>query len=258
MATKKDRSLDGARSKIAGGKSIVNRSLANGRFVPNKVAMRYPGGTITQKSGSGSWETRAARPSPSAPKGPNALIEGLGIEIVPTAEPKQPEATDPALRRLMFALVRHVKSLDLSEVERANGSMDAVAERMLASIPGANVLDDRVGPFYDTAGLEAWFQMSRQALNVQVKAGDVLCVMSADNFRLYPSFQFDERGSRLPRLREVLAGLDPEQVDTWGDAVWLNAPAEELDGVTPAEALRADRADEVVRLAQQAGAFRLG
>ncbi|MBF4603007.1 hypothetical protein EDF42_3535 [Curtobacterium sp. PhB172] len=158
----------------------------------------------------------------------------------------------------MAALLRHVDLIDLAEVERVNGSMDAVAERMLASIPGADVLDDRVGPFYDTAGLRNWFRMSRQTLDAQAKVGDVLCVMSADGFRLYPSFQFDARGILLPRLRDVLAGLDPERVDPWGDAVWLNAPADELDGLTPAQALRTDRADEAVRLAALAGAFRLG
>jgi hypothetical protein len=59
-------------------------------------------------------------------------------------------------------------------------------------------------------------------------------------------------------LRDVLAGLDPDRVDPWGDAVWLNAPADELDGLTPAQVLRTDRADEAVRLAALAGAFRLG
>ncbi|MCM3505847.1 hypothetical protein M3666_12055 [Curtobacterium sp. ODYSSEY 48 V2] len=164
---------------------------------------------------------------------------------------------DPA-SRLLAALFQRVGVMDLLEVERANGSMEAVVDRMLASIPGANVLDERVGPFYDTAGLRAWFKMSRQTLDAQARAGDVLCVMSGDNQRLYPSFQFDANGSLLPRLREVLAALDPGREALWGDAVWLNAPVDELDGLTPAQALRRRRGDEVVRLAQQAGAFRLG
>lgn len=255
---KRKGSLSGARMKMAGGKAFTSRSGVTGRFVHEAVAKRNPAATITQKDGSGTWETRGARPTQAAPTDPKGFFTFEHIAPVVENSPKGSEPDDPALTRFVVALVRQARSLDLSEVERANGSMDAVAKRMLASIPGANVLDDRVGPFYDTAGLKAWFQMSRQALDVQAKAGDVLCVLSADGFRLYPSFQFDERGTRLPRLREVLAGLDPEQVDTWGDAVWLNAPAEELDGLTPAAALRTDRADEVVRLAQQAGAFRLG
>lgn len=258
MANKKARSLSGARTKIAGRKAITSKSASTGQFVKVSYARRNPGATITEKTGFGSWETRSIQRDAPAPKDTNVLVQGMGVEFLRAASPTPPDPDDLALKRLMSALVRHVRPLNLTEVERANGSMDAVAKRMLASVPGANVLDDRVGPFYDTAGLKGWFQMSRQALDVQAKAGDVLCVLSADGFRLYPSFQFDERGTRLPRLREVLVGLDPDQVDTWGDAVWLNAPAEELDGLTPAAALRTDRADEVVRLAQQAGAFRLG
>ncbi|WP_123681889.1 hypothetical protein [Curtobacterium sp. PhB115] len=194
---------------------------------------------------SSEWRVRSRRAS-------------TGTAVAPAADATSTGPSDALRDRLVAALLRHVDLIDLAELERANGSMDAVAERMLASIPGADVLDARVGPFYDTAGLRKWFRMSRQTLDAQARVGDVLCVMSADGFRLYPSFQFDARGILLPRLREVLTGLDPERLDLWGDAVWLNAPADELDGRTPAEALRTDRADEAVRLAAVAGSFRLG
>ncbi|MCS5520756.1 hypothetical protein [Curtobacterium flaccumfaciens] len=252
MADKKSHSLGGARNRIAGGKSSVSRSLTSGKFVKGPYTKRNPSGTIKQRSDSGSWQS-VETPKPQPPQ--HDLLEFFKIDEIfgrSDASADKPES------RFLTALLRRFTALNLVEVERANGSMDAVVERMLASIPGANVLDDRVGPFYDTAGLKAWFDISKQTLDQQARAGSVLCLLSADGFRLYPSFQFDARGTRLPRLREVLAGLDPEQVDTWGDAVWLNAPADELDGLTPAAALRTDRADEVVELAQQAGAFRLG
>ncbi|MCU1527154.1 MAG: hypothetical protein JWP75_917 [Frondihabitans sp.] len=159
--------------------------------------------------------------------------------------------------RLVEAILRKTESIDLVEVERANGSMDAVADRMFASVPGAHVLDEKIGPFYDTAGLRKWFATSRQNVDAQVKAGDILCLLTSDNHRLYPSFQFSADGRPLPRLREVLVGLDPHREDPWGDAVWLNAPARDLEGSTPAEALRNGRADQAIRLAQQAGGFRL-
>jgi hypothetical protein len=161
-----------------------------------------------------------------------------------------------AQERLVDAIVRKTRSLDLQAIEKANGSMDVVVDRMLASVPGVHVLDEKVGPFYDTAGLRKWFSTSRQNVDAQVKAGDILCVMSADNHRLYPSFQFTADGVPLPRLRAALAGLDPERDDLWGDAVWLNTPARELDQFTPAEVLRSGHADDAIRLAQQAGSFR--
>jgi hypothetical protein len=119
-------------------------------------------------------------------------------------------------------------------------------------------LSDRIGPFYDAAGLREWFQISSEAVNAHVRRGELLAVVTADGFRLFPAFQFETAGQPLLRLREVLAELDPAQVDPWGDAVWLNAPSDGLDGLTPAAALRTERADDVVRLARQAGAFRFG
>lgn len=251
MAVKKARSLGGARNRFVGSKAR-SRSTITGKFVSNATSKRHPNGTIKQRSGSGSWQSietpKATVESQST--APVYEVENLLAGVARVDD--KPEA------RLLHALLRKIMTVDLVAVERAGGSMDAVVDRMLASIPGANVLDDRVGPFYDTAGLKAWFGISKQALDQQARAGHVLCLLSADGFRLYPSFQFDDRGARLPRLNDVLAGLDPEQDDPWGDAVWLNAPADELDGLTPAQALRTERADDVVRLAEQAGAFRLG
>lgn len=122
----------------------------------------------------------------------------------------------------------------------------------------ATTLSDRIGPFYDTGGLRRWFQISSEAVEAQVRSGQLLAVVTADGFRLFPAFQIDEGGQPLPRLSEVLAELDPEEDDPWGDAVWLNAPSDDLEGLTPAAALRTERADDVIRLARQAGAFRFG
>lgn len=122
----------------------------------------------------------------------------------------------------------------------------------------AGALDERAGPFFDAASLLALLRVSTDALASLVKNRDVLAVVSADGLPLYPAFQFDEAGKPLPRLREVLTQLDPALTDPWGDAVWLNAPGEELDGLSPAAALRDGRIEEVIRLAGQAGSFHCG
>lgn len=119
-------------------------------------------------------------------------------------------------------------------------------------------LDGRVGPFFDDAGLLASFGMTGPEVDDLVRLREVLRVKTADGEQLYPSFQFGAKGALLPRLTEVLGGLDPALQDPWGDAVWLNAPARELGGLTPAQALRTDRVADAVRLAEQSGAFRLG
>ncbi len=141
------------------------------------------------------------------------------------------------------ALQRAVERMDPGRAGRADG---------------AATLDGRVGPFYDTAVLLETLQESSVTLDALVRTGDVLEVISSDGCPLFPAFQFGQDAQPLPRLRDVLAELDPGQVDPWGDAVWLNAPAEELEGVSPATALRAGRTEDVVRLARAAGSFRFG
>ncbi|WP_182046921.1 hypothetical protein [Curtobacterium sp. ME26] len=124
--------------------------------------------------------------------------------------------------------------------------------------PSAAILDERVGPFYDTAGVLALLGIDCEALEVLVADRDVLVVDSADHFHLFPSFQFDEQAQLIPRLRDILASLDPAGDDLWGDAVWLNSPDQDLGGLSPAASLRTGRHDTVLRLAEQASAFRLG
>jgi hypothetical protein len=124
--------------------------------------------------------------------------------------------------------------------------------------PEAATLDARVGPFYDAAALLERLQVCSNTLAALVRTGDVLEVISSDGYPLFPAFQFGQDAQPLPQLRDVLVELDPGQVDPWGDAVWLNAPAKELEGVSPATALRRGRTEDVVRLARAAGSFRLG
>lgn len=77
----------------------------------------------------------------------------------------------------------------------------------------AHTLSERIGRFYDAAGLRDWFQISSEAVGAQVRSGELLAVVTADGFRLFPAFQIDEGGQLLPRLREVLSELDPARVD---------------------------------------------
>jgi hypothetical protein len=115
-------------------------------------------------------------------------------------------------------------------------------------------MNDRINP--SSSSLVR--QPTADAIDRATSVGDVLEVISSDGCPLFPAFQFGQDAQPLPRLRDVLAELDPGQVDPWGDAVWLNAPAEELEGFTPAKALRLGRTEDVVRLARAAGSFRLG
>lgn len=121
----------------------------------------------------------------------------------------------------------------------------------------ANFYDRKVGPFFDADGLSEAFGMTAEFLKREVASGGLLRVVSRDGFALFPSFQFDASGGLLPWMAEMLTRLDPDGSDPWGDANWLNTPADELGQTTPAAALRSGRHGEALALARQAGAFRL-
>jgi hypothetical protein len=134
-----------------------------------------------------------------------------------------------------------------------DGDPDALAGRMLAALPQAkHPADALVGPFYDTSGVAVWRGVSRQAITKAAAKRDLLGLKIADGSLLFPSFQFGTHGEPLPNLREVLDLVDPDRIDPWGSALWLNTPHESFGGVSAAEALRAGRTEQVLRVAERA------
>lgn len=125
----------------------------------------------------------------------------------------------------------------------------------LPSDDNARALDEAIGPFYDQDGLRNSFGIQGDDIDRRVESREILCLRSIDGHRLYPAFQFGTRGELLPRLPELLEALDPDDEDAWGDALWLNDLADELGGLTPAEALQSEQAPDAIRLAGQTTAF---
>jgi hypothetical protein len=136
------------------------------------------------------------------------------------------------------------------------GDPDQVAQRMAAVLPTAEPYDSVCGPFYDTAGLVAWLGLSRQAVHHRAKAGLVLGCPTEDGRTVYPAWQFTEDGTTIPHLAEVLGALRAGTDSPWTQALWLCAPAEELDGSTPAEWLAAGNDAAPVLVAARADAAR--
>ncbi len=90
-------------------------------------------------------------------------------------------------------------------------------------------LDERTGPFFDAASLLGLLQVSAAALTVLVQNGDVLAVVRPRSPSLSGIPVRRDRAALAPTT-EVLAQLDPSRTDPWGDAVWLNAPGDDLTG----------------------------
>lgn len=128
-----------------------------------------------------------------------------------------------------------------------------LADRMVAALPAVkHEADALIGPFYDAVSLAAWRGVSRQAISKASAKGDLLGLKIGDGSRIFPSFQFGPSGAPLPFLRRVLALLDPDVIDPWGSALWLNTVADTFGGTTAAQALRDGRHELVLQAARRA------
>jgi hypothetical protein len=114
-----------------------------------------------------------------------------------------------------------------------SGDTDLTALRMVASIPQMDPFNDRLGPFYTTASLTKWLGVSRQYVHEITKQRRLLVLTTADGFNVYPSFQFNLRGSALPHLPALISALETH-LEPWTQAMWLITKSDELDGLTPA------------------------
>ncbi|GAA3338563.1 hypothetical protein GCM10017714_10330 [Curtobacterium pusillum] len=131
--------------------------------------------------------------------------------------------------------------------------VDVLADRMVAALPAVkHEADALIGPFYDTPTLAAWRGVTRQALSKATAKRDLIGLKIGDGSLVYPSFQFGASGAPLPNLRQVLALIDPDRIDPWGSALWLNTVADEFGGTTAAQALRDGRDEQVLAAARRA------
>jgi hypothetical protein len=109
------------------------------------------------------------------------------------------------------------------------GSPEQVADSVVAALPArSHPYDLSLGPFYDTAGLTRWLDVSRQALADRVRRGSLLACRTADGHLVYPAFQFDGRGAIRRGLLPVLKAFTGQ--DGWAIASWIVTSTEALDG----------------------------
>uniref|UniRef100_A0A942SZT4 Uncharacterized protein n=1 Tax=Neobacillus citreus TaxID=2833578 RepID=A0A942SZT4_9BACI len=173
---------------------------------------------------------------------PTAGGAGSGVRTGHTAE----DALVDALR-VRIRAGRAAVALD------GDVDVDALADRMLAALPSVkHEADALIGPFYDTPTLAAWRGVTRQALSKATAKRDLIGLKIGDGSLVFPSFQFGASGAPLPNLRQVLALVDPDRIDPWGSALWLNTVADEFGGTTAAQALRDGRTEQVLAAARRA------
>lgn len=163
------------------------------------------------------------------------------------------DALSPVEEALMAELRQRLVLGRFDAVLDDGVDVEALADRMVAALPTVkHEADALIGPFYDTPTLAAWRGVTRQALSKATAKRDLIGLKIGDGSLVFPSFQFGATGAALPHLRQVLALVDPDRIDPWGSALWLNTEADEFGGTTAAEALRAGREDLVLAAARRA------
>ena len=120
-----------------------------------------------------------------------------------------------------------------------------IARAMMAVLPSAtSVHDQTVGPFYDTAGLTTWLDVSKQALAKRVKNNTLIGCQLESGTWVYPTWQFTDDAvvdRRLLRVWQVLR----EHANAWTAALWMCSPNAALDDETAVAYVRGGGDDEL-------------
>ncbi|MDG5481992.1 hypothetical protein [Mycolicibacterium gadium] len=224
-----------AASSTSHKKGEVIRSASTGRYLKESAVKRSPRSATTRRI-----------PGSPTTEPPQRAPRSAGTTQWDHLEERILAALRPQLHvQLRRAAVTNVDPNTL-------GSPDDIAASMVAVLPASHPFDDVIGPFYDTAGLTRWLDISRQALHQRVKAATVLGCPLDDGTLVYPVWQFLNNGASVPGLAEVLKALHAGTDDPWQIALWLSAPNEDLDGMPAREWLRNNRSRQrVLALAHQ-------
>lgn len=110
------------------------------------------------------------------------------------------------------------------------GDTEELAQRMVAALPTQHAWDERLGPFYDTAGLVTWLGISRQALADRVRRGTLLACRTADGHLVYPALQFARDGVVRAGVVDAIGHLTRAGAEGWAVAVWLTTPSDAFEG----------------------------
>lgn len=158
-------------------------------------------------------------------------------------------SVEPEIRAMFAKWVSEQGEVTSKDVDQLLARVRAVIQ------PAPKVLDDHVGPFYDTSGLRSWTGTSRQAIHAKVQRNRLIACQLEDGSWVYPAWQFDNRGTPKPALvhvwRELRGPAEDPHADPWTCALWMRAPHPDLDGMTPVEWIDDGRqAEAVLTLAQ--------
>lgn len=168
-----------------------------------------------------------------------------GTPLLETRRPRRREGSDftrDVLAHVAERLEQLLEDVEAAGVEPGSlGAPEELARRMVATIPQPSPWVKAVGPVYTTSGVRAMLGgVSRQAIEDRINRGTLFALTTADRRRVFPVFQFDDRGTPVDGLADVLAVLKPA-ADDWTVASWLHHPQRALGRRSPIRWLRDGR-----------------
>jgi hypothetical protein len=194
------------------------------------------------------------------------MTDSNGVELVrvsgdPRGWTGHTALTDPAAQLVTLVYEQLEKNPTSNpllgyQTKPTRADLAVLAARMLSALPRnaeTSELDARIGPFYRASDYATWQGISKQAVASRIASRALLAIKTIDGAVCLPSFQFDDRGTPLPRLAAVQRAFDPEADDAIGCALWLNRPAARFGDHTPAQLLRDGDSAPVLEVARQIG-----
>jgi len=152
-------------------------------------------------------------------------------------------------RRLVASFTRSLASLD-RDGRLANADDPEHLGYMAASnLVAVSHWSAHLGPFYSEQGVAKL--LAQHALGATKHAPrELLALRTGSGQVVYPAFQFEGQGL-VQGLVEVLEILRAAPISMWTSASWLVSRDPEMDGLSPIEALRRGRPEEVRVAASQ-------
>jgi len=192
---------------------------------------------------------RASARKMATPSSPTPQLQAFLSAVRSLGNVNSPDALDALVKALSVALPQaaqspaNSKTRDLvREVELEWKALQRAFEFRRALLHGA----------ITTTQVAQLLGVSRQAVAERERKGQLLCIMEGGQLR-FPLWQFDPSGASgvvegLPLVVRALDEVAP--TPTLGKIVWLRKANSSLGDLSPIEALRAGRLDEVMAAAR--------
>lgn len=161
-------------------------------------------------------------------------------------------ALTPSQRRLLSAIGAELARQDPmgSATEHVDDIAAAARAAVDALVDTGALWQEHLGPVYDAKTVAVILGSPGKPVSRQAVSKRALLGLRTGNGRVYyPAFQF-VNGQPIPGLVEVLRIVDEQLVSRWTLASWLVSPEDELDGVSPIDAMRACDVERVLRVAR--------